>query len=373
MTTQLTLILPSVLPPSDTRDTLGVDLLKQLELPSLQKLLLQHESPGADADEQHHDAYLPTLPHERWLSQAAEIPPSGTGLPTAPYMRLAARERAASTHGVATASSLGKWACLQPVHIHAARDHLVLLDPAQLDIQADEADALYQAIEPLLEEHSLTLERSLPDLWFVAGEPFGALNAATPARTIGRNIDLWMQSGERARDWRRFQNEVQMIWFDHPVNQSRESRGRVPINSVWLHGMGSEEPVAALADEVWSDDLFTRGLALAAGTPIQSPPEMFKIHSTSPDHILVLLDQASRPYANGDWATWLSTLQHLETHWFAPILVALRQGHLSKLRLVVSSDTHFATRVITRSGLRKFWRGMRVDWRQRWLALGGDV
>src|SRR2546421_398768 len=40
-------------------------------------------------------------------------------------------------------------------------------------------------------------------------------------------------------------NEAQMVLHTLPVNESRESRGEPPINSVWLWGAGSAPAVAA--------------------------------------------------------------------------------------------------------------------------------
>ncbi|HVL09473.1 MAG TPA: hypothetical protein VM512_10005 [Burkholderiaceae bacterium] len=376
MTTELTLILPGVLPPRENRETLGIDLLRQLELPALEKLLARMEPAVPSQDETHDDAYLPSLPHERWLAAMAGLSTSGPSLPTAPYMRLAARTLPGKADSKAPAStaSTSTWACLQPVHIHAARDHLVLVDPALLDLQADEAEALHETIRPILAELGMTLDLPLPGHWFVSGETFGMLEAATPARAIGRNIDLWMQAGERAREWRRFQNEVQMIWFDHPVNQAREAAGRPTVNSVWLHGTGALQKVAPLADVVWADDLFARGLALSAGTPANPAPTALSDCNLPPGRALIMLDHASSSSANGDWATWLDIMRRLEADWFAPALVALGAGQIQKLQLVVSNDTHVATRTIMRTGLRKFWRGLRSsDWRQRWLTLGGKA
>ncbi|WP_009521173.1 hypothetical protein [Imbroritus primus] len=389
MTTELTLILPGVLPPRENRETLGTDLLRQLELPALEKLLAQMEPATADQDETHDDAYLPTLPHERWLARAAKLQAHGHSLPTAPYMRLAAGlaagQPASAASGTTSAAAspvtsaassttvAATWACLQPVHIHAARDHLVLVDPALLDLQADEAEALHDAIRPLVADLGMTLERPLPSHWFVSGETFGSLKAAAPARAIGRNIDLWMQAGERARDWRRFQNEVQMIWFDHPVNQAREASGRPAVNSVWLHGTGALRKISPLAEAVWADDLFTCGLALAANTPVHPAPAALSDCTLPAGHALIMLDDASGSAANGDWAVWLDAMRRLEANWFAPALAALRSGEIRKLQLVASNDTHVAARTITRGGLRKFWRGLQGDWRQRWLTLGGKA
>ncbi|MFX7140881.1 hypothetical protein ABTH88_23375, partial [Acinetobacter baumannii] len=65
------------------------------------------------------------------------------------------------------------WACLQPVHIHAARDHLVMLDPAQLRLEAGDADALRAAIAPLVDEMGITLDATHAARWYVADSPFG--------------------------------------------------------------------------------------------------------------------------------------------------------------------------------------------------------
>jgi hypothetical protein len=41
-----------------------------------------------------------------------------------------------------------------------------------------------------------------------------------------------------ARQWRKWQNEIQMIWFNHPVNEARQAEGMLSINSVWISGIG---------------------------------------------------------------------------------------------------------------------------------------
>src|SRR5690606_17834971 len=107
------------------------------------------------------------------------------------------------------------------------------------------------------------------------------------------------------------------------------------INSIWLHGMGAQQHVVPLADAVWTEDLFTRGLALAAGTPEQIPPRSLTADALVPGRTLALLDLTSRSYAKGDWVSWLDAMRGLEADWFAPALVALRNGHLTTLRLVL--------------------------------------
>lgn len=373
MTTHLTLIVPFSVPPG--ADTEGLDepngtgggiagaLLRQLELPALGKLLTRA---GATARERHGQGYDPTalrsLPHERWLAARAGL--DTARVPTAPYMRLA-------DHGGAAAGrDEQSWVCLQPVHIHAARDHLVLMDPALLTLDAAESAALREAIGPLLDDSGIALDAPHPGRWYLPEAVFGPLDATPPLRAAGRNIDVWMQSGPRERDWRRLQNEIQMTWFDHPVNQAREASGALPVNSVWLHGGGALRPVPRLADTVLADDPLLRGLALAGGAACRPlPSSLAALASETSQHAdgsaMALLDACASAYIAEDWGSWIERLHALEADWFAPALAALEAGRLQALTLVLGGDDHHAEFTVRRGDLRKFWRGlgMRGDWR----------
>jgi hypothetical protein len=142
----------------------------------------------------------------------------------------------------ATQSPETNWACAQLVHIHATRDHLVLTDPSILNIQVDEEAALRSSIQDLLNE--LAPKGLFPSnsYWIFEAERFKSLQTHSPALAIGRNIDIWMPKDTLikgvAKQWRQIQNEIQMIWHDHPVNESRVNRGELPINSIWLFGIG---------------------------------------------------------------------------------------------------------------------------------------
>ncbi|WP_454720716.1 MULTISPECIES: hypothetical protein [Cupriavidus] len=369
MMTHLTLIVPFSVPPGAATDADGggddamlAALLRQLELPALGKLLTR-ASPGPR--ERHDDPFLRSLPHERWLAGRAGL--DTARVPGAPFMRLA--DRAAA--GLPRAGDSLPWACLQPVHIHAARDHLVLMNPAHLGLRADEAAALHAAVAGLLEESGIVLETPQPGRWYLPEAAFGPLEATSPLRATGRNIDMWMQAGERARDWRRIQNEIQMTWHDHPVNQAREAAGELAVNSVWLHGGGTLQAVPRLAGAVLGDDAFLRGLALAGGAACQPLPPDFEAAvgavgaADAAGSMLALLDDATEAHIGEDWGLWIERMHALEAGWFAPALAALESGALPALTLVLAGDSHYAEFTVRRADLRKFWRGLgaRGDWR----------
>lgn len=367
MMTHLTLIVPFSVPPGAgddaTDDVVPGAVLRQLELPALGKLLTR-ATPGPR--ENHDDPYLRTLPQERWLAGRAGL--DTVRVPTAPFMRLADHAAAGSAANLAAAGAIepaGAWACLQPVHIHAARDHLVLMHPDQLAIRADEAAALRAAIDDLLAEAGIPLDAPHPARWYVPEGVFGDLVATTPVRATGRNIDIWMQAGARAREWRRLQNEIQMTWHDHPVNAARETEGKLPINSVWLHGGGAAAPVARLADIVLAEDPFLAGLALAGGSRLAAQPARFADIERIDGSVLTMLADATEAHIATDWGLWIERMHSLDADWFQPALDALAAGGLQAVTLVLGGENHFAEFTVTRADLRKFWRGLgtRGDWR----------
>ncbi len=137
------------------------------------------------------------------------------------------------------------WACAELVHIHAARDHLVLTDPTDLNILPEEEEALrLSAIEVIRDFSPVNFYPSIQRWVFPAGD-LASLMTYSPSQALGRNIDAWMPKDTlvpgMAKSWRKFQNEIQMLWHDHPVNQARSLRGALPINSIWLYGIGSLE------------------------------------------------------------------------------------------------------------------------------------
>src|ERR1700743_1430854 len=98
-------------------------------------------------------------------------------------------------------------------------------------------------------------------------------------RASGRNIEIWLpheaHSGERSRAWMKLQNEVQMAWVEHPVNEAREARGLPAVNSIWFHAQGVLRTVTSRLARVLSEPAATRGLALAARVTPGAPPRSF--------------------------------------------------------------------------------------------------
>ena len=138
--------------------------------------------------------------------------------------------------------------CLELIHLHATRDHVVLMDPSLLQITIEEELALRTSVTETL-EHFLGSEGEFyPHRWIYPAGEFAQLLTHSPSLASGLNIDIWMPKDiyteGLAKKWRRLQNEIQMIWHNHPINEARLARGELSINSVWLYGGGSSADIA---------------------------------------------------------------------------------------------------------------------------------
>jgi len=310
----LTLVIPFALPPQ----ALARDLLSQLSLPALAKLLAR-----AQRKERHDsETFAASLPHEQWLS--GHLPDSS---PPIAHALMKVLDRAPSP---------GVWFIAQPVHLHIARDHLVLTDHRQLSLNQNESRALFESVQPLFEEQDLELLFGNAHYWFIRADAWSDFRTCTPDVACGHNIDIWQPSGTAARDWRRLHNEVQMLWHQHPLNLAREERGELRVNALWLWGASAQEQ-RSVGSKLLAE-------ALAKGGDASDNNENWRlINALTP---LALAE---------DWSGWLQQMQQLEVLQFAPALAQLVSGQLEELRLVFSNAKRLDVWSIRRSGMRKFW------------------
>lgn len=239
----------------------------------------------------------------------------------------------------------GWWLRLDPVHLHTDRDSLVLFPTDMLELAADEGAALAAAVRDHLAEDGWTLEANRPERWYLRCEPAPDCRFSDLDQVAGRQVLPFMPEGRDAARFRRLLNELQMLLHAHPVNRAREAAGRFTANSVWAWGGGAFDELApARWDGVWAQDPLLRGLAMLAGNHPESPPEGFAswLAALPEGRGLVVLSEAV-------------PLEALEADWFEPMLLALREKMLDRLRVEAGGRLH----ELTPAGLRRFWRRRR--------------
>jgi len=335
----LDLVVPSVL----LAPILASDLLRDQTMPNLGRVLAR-----ADASETF------ALPPRASLSPwQAWVFGRGSGSAGGETAEVNIAELWAMACGLAPSRRGGRFV-VEPAHFKVANDHLRLDDPGVLDVTLAEARALASAIEPVLVEAGWRLEPIEPVTlrhWFVTRDDDVSLSGAAIERAIGDNVAEWQprapeETTDRAAGdaaalaWRRCVNEVQMLWFGHPVNEARELAGKPTINTLWLSGNGA--PPAPLPHYAAVDS----GLPLLAALSIE-PEAPRKLES---------FDGFIEPERRGDWSGWREQLATLDER-IGGVLREQSDKAVGAATFVFCGRDEARTVVLGARDGAKFWRG----------------
>lgn len=133
------------------------------------------------------------------------------------------------------------WLFATPVHMLLGRDHFVMHDPAQLNVSDEELDALLSSLnahfsQPDFYLHGFTFHRAEHAV-FLGMDSDPDITTTPIDKVINQNISAYLPTGKGALNWAKWQNELQMLLFSHPVNLAREVRGQLSVNSFWCYGL----------------------------------------------------------------------------------------------------------------------------------------
>jgi hypothetical protein len=292
-------------------------VLRDLPLPHLDRLLGLLTPVARDEGEA--DRFSP--PHERALAAAWGWRAGDGSLPFAAH--------AAAADGIATDDLA--WGLLTPAHWQLGREDVVMLDSDALGLADAESHALFDRLRVQFDSEGFRTAWGASDRWYAGHACLEGFATASLDRVIGRNVDHWLrESGPAmtparratARLVRRLQSEAQLLFHEHPVNEAREERGVLPVNSFWLSGCGRRQP------------------ADPAATP-------------------EIAGELRAPLLRADWAAWAEAWRGLDAGRLAAL--AARAGAGEPVTLTLSGERH-AARFENRP--RPLWQRVRSAWQK---------
>lgn len=159
----------------------------------------------------------------------------------------------------------GLQVCADPVSLCAGRDSASLVPAELLELSSEEADSLIASINDFLAQDALCLKRTDAEHWFLFGCDGRELDACPPMFLAQRQVSAFLPEGPHIAQWQRLSTEIQMLLHSHPVNEAREQRGALPINSLWFWGGAalpdkSQPASAAPGWRVFADEPFAQAL-----------------------------------------------------------------------------------------------------------------
>ena len=139
--------------------------------------------------------------------------------------------------GAGTATGDDYWLVADPVTLVPGRSDVTLAGRVD-DLVAAETHELLTALNAHFHDDGVVFVASRPDVWLARLRAAPALTTTPVDRARGTALAQWLPGGDAGAQWRRWQDEIQMLLHVHPVNADREARGAAPANAVWFWGGG---------------------------------------------------------------------------------------------------------------------------------------
>ncbi|MEW5943914.1 MAG: phosphoglycerate mutase [Pseudomonadota bacterium] len=252
----------------------------------------------------------------------------------------------------------GNWLRADPVHLSLQRDRLILADSDSFSLSGPEARTLADTLNHHFSAEGLEFLPLHPLRWYLRLQTVSDMQTVPLPEARGRDVRTMLPRGKDALRWSGILTEIQMLFHDHPVNEAREARGELPINSVWLWGGGRlPERLGRPFDKVWADDPLALGLASAAGSIRATLPPSAEdwLAAASAGSHLVVLDSLRPAAQRGDVSAWNEGVKSLEARWFGPLKRAVQAGKLA-VTLHIPAATGSLSVTASRTDLWKIWR-----------------
>lgn len=244
----------------------------------------------------------------------------------------------------------GIWLCAAPVHLFADQSRVYLNTIEDASLSEVEASQLIAELNQLYKEDGWEFVQHTSTQWYLRIPEEPAIRT-TPLREVdGKTIHDKLPQGDEALQWHRVLNEMQMLLHASQVNQVRQERGELPVNGVWLWGIG-EMPDTNTAQHwanVWTNEPMAYSLARLSNLPTYDLSD--------------ILGQCLRENCDGEQLVTLmgntsgdavKTLLRWEADWFEPLLIALKNNEVESLRINSADGRQW---LLKRRNLWRFWR-----------------
>jgi hypothetical protein len=301
------------------------EVCANLLLPSLQKLLA-------------HGTVQPLQTHslETWLCETFAVP----GMAIAPVTLMA--------DGLIPEAAY--WMRADPVHLRLDNARMILQTNVSLNIE--EAQQLCESLNHYFSESGMQFFAPHPQRWYMRLDEEPQLATRSVSQVEGRDSRLYFPQGKAALKWHGVMNEIQMLLYGHPIGQSCEARGGLPVNSLWLWGGGRAVALVQPFAQISSDSELAKAFALVSNIR----HSLFLDAAPMSENTLYIWDAASAALRYGDFHAWRQSVQEFEKFVVAPLLNALSAGVLDKITVDILQEDNSCRFELTRTMLWKFWK-----------------
>jgi hypothetical protein len=249
------------------------------------------------------------------------------------------------------------WLCAQPVALALERGEGRLASMVT-DLDADQSASLLASLRAHFASDGMEFVDRGPGRWWASLAEAQQLETSPPYAALGKPLIAHLPRGEDAARWRRWQSEMQMILFEHPVNRAREKSGRATVDYVWMWGGGVLRGVRsdAHATALFAHSPLVRDLSRALGRDGATlPPSLAALRvPVGAASALVWLDDIDKSAIRKQLAAF-------DANWAAPLERAIDRQEIEATIVAAGAERALSFAPRTTGALRRL--------RRRWSAL----
>lgn len=250
------------------------------------------------------------------------------------------------------------WARVTPVYLSPGGAGLQLI---MADLEEAESRRLYDDLAVFLDCYGLKIHLATAGRWYLQGDELPP-GRSDPSLLSGSCVDALIPRNPAALSWSRLWTELEMFLHDHPLNNQRQERGLMPVNSLWPWGVGScpAPPVALPWRRVVSDSPAWLGWARLAGC--MTAEELHHATLAGGEPTLIHYSRVYEALVTAQWGEWMAAVEYVERSLAAPALnqLSVRKTHLRRWDRVELWHAGNAPPVTLTRGQRwRLWRPRR--------------
>ena len=246
---------------------------------------------------------------------------------------------AISAYGDAINTDGAGWMFAEPAHFQADRDTVNLFPASQLDISADEAAQLIDALNANFEDRGLVFSSGAAGRWYVRCDALELPQTTSIAVAQRGAVFEKLPRSTGKLSWKAIQNEAQMLFHSHAVNEQREASRRLTINGLWFWGEGvlpNQSTGSRPIGEVYGEMPLSNGLAKLTGTKTASLEQWgIDMDKSRANDKLLVLDALTAFHERGDMEGWRKAALALDAQIFTPLLALMRDGVIDEIILAL--------------------------------------
>ena len=242
--------------------------------------------------------------------------------------------------------------CAEPVNLVADRDTVVLAQTIG-DLSAGDSEAIVRMLDRHFEDDDVRFDARRPDAWFARRRQAPRIVTTAPDVAGGHRLIASMPGGPDAGQWKRWQNEIEMMLHEHEVNVAREARGEPIVSGVWFWGGGrladiGAVPVAVVAGPPGRLGDTARGIAACGGGSV--------VEAEAEVALARMLERVAESSVRNEGSLILAmavlpgagNLATVESGWLAPALDLLMRRRIAALHVVADGNGAAATWIARR-------------------------